>query len=103
MIHLRRCREILGSDCALTDEQIELLRDQLVAFANIALDARLLELRNGTTSALDATVSLIPEEHVEIFERASIMEFDGGMPRAQADESALRDYAWMRRDSGRVN
>jgi hypothetical protein len=57
----------------------------------------------GATSAIDVTVSLIPEEHEEICERASIMEFDGGMPRAQADESALRDCGWMRRDSGRVN
>lgn len=104
MLDLRRCREILGSDCPLSDDQIELLRDQLVALADVALDTKLQDLRNGATSVLDMAVSVVPEEQRrEIGERASIMEFDGGLPRDQAERAALRIWARMQSDSGRIN
>lgn len=35
---MQECRLLLGTDCELTDAQIELLREQLYAVANVALD-----------------------------------------------------------------
>jgi hypothetical protein len=39
MLSLNRCREILGKDCTLTDEELTMLRDQLYVIAEVALDA----------------------------------------------------------------
>jgi hypothetical protein len=92
VVDLRRCREILGPDCSLTDEQLELLRDQLVGLADIALEAG--RGSNGATSGFDTVLSLAPEaQRQEIDERASIMEFDGGLQRALAEEAAFNDFA----------
>ena len=92
MVDLRRCREILGPDCSLTDEQLELLRDQLAGLADIALEAG--RGSKGATNAFETVLSLAPEpQRQEIDERASIMEFDGGLLRALAEEAALNDFA----------
>jgi hypothetical protein len=37
MISIERCRQLLGPDCDLSDEEIEDLRDQAYALANIAI------------------------------------------------------------------
>jgi hypothetical protein len=103
VIDLRRCREILGSDCSLTDEQLELLRDQLAGLADIALEvARGL---NGATSVFDTVFSLVTEaQYQEIAERASIMEFEGGgLHRAQAEKAALNDFARIQTKGEPIN
>jgi hypothetical protein len=102
VIDLRRCREILGSDCSLTDEQLELLRDQLAGLADIALEvARGL---NGATSVFDTVLSLVTEaQYQEIAERASIMEFEGGLHRAQAEKAALNDFARIQTKGEPIN
>jgi hypothetical protein len=38
MLSLRRCRELLGPNCSLTDFQVESLRDEMSAFADILID-----------------------------------------------------------------
>jgi len=104
VIDLRRCRVILGSDCPLTDGQVELLRDQLAAFADIALETAIQELRIGSRDLIGAAARVIPEcQSEEIVERASIMEFDGGVSRAIAENAALRNYATGQRKPGRSN
>jgi hypothetical protein len=102
VVDLRRCREILGSSCSLSDEQIEVLRDQLAALADVGLNGGLPELRNSSTSALDIAGSL-EQQREEIEERASIMEFDGGMQRNQAETAALRSYGRIRRNLKLIN
>jgi hypothetical protein len=37
MISIERCRQLLGPDCDLSDEEIEALRDQAYTLANIAI------------------------------------------------------------------
>lgn len=39
MLSIKRCREILGPGCNLSDEELELLREQLYVIAEMALDA----------------------------------------------------------------
>ena len=39
MLSLRKCREILGPRCTLSDEDLEALRDQLYLVAEISLEA----------------------------------------------------------------
>ena len=37
MITLSKCRQILGKSCALADPELELLRDQFYALADVAI------------------------------------------------------------------
>lgn len=37
MISIERCRQLLGPDCDLSDEELEDLRDQAYTLANIAI------------------------------------------------------------------
>jgi hypothetical protein len=102
VIDLRRCRGILGSDCSLTDEQLELLRDQLAGLADIALEAA--RGLNGATSVIDTVLNVATEaQYQEIAERASIMEFDGGLQRALAEKAALNDFARMQTKDDPIN
>jgi hypothetical protein len=39
VLSLQECRALLGADCELTDSQIDSLRNDLYALANVALDA----------------------------------------------------------------
>lgn len=39
MLTLERCRKILGPECLLSDEELEALRNQLYALADIVLVA----------------------------------------------------------------
>jgi hypothetical protein len=104
MIDLRRCRSILGPDCPLTDGQVELLRDQLAAFADIALETALQEVRNGTADIFSVASSLVPEAHrAQLAERASIAEFEGRARRGQAERTALRDYTRSLEKSERIH
>jgi hypothetical protein len=45
MLTVAACRRLLGSGCTLTDEEIEMLRDELTILADAAIDA-LLEARD---------------------------------------------------------
>ena len=38
LLGITSCRRILGPDCALSDEEIETLRDQLTILADVAID-----------------------------------------------------------------
>lgn len=86
MVSLRRIRELLGPACPETDLEIELLRDQLMLVANAAFDA-----------ALDKGLHMgDDEELLQIAERAAIMEFDGGIQRSKAENTAFQSWAKKR-------
>lgn len=55
---MQKCRLLLGADCELTDSQIELLRYQLYALANVALDA----CREVNEISVDRSRAAVPEE-----------------------------------------
>ena len=122
MLSIRRCRELLGSACLADDSQLEQLRDQAYAIAGVVVD-QYLEHSNKEaatapripkTSGTDATgfasksagfdkaLAMIPDlEQSEVIERAAIMEFEAGLPRAVAEKSAVWD--WGDRKRGAVN
>ena len=37
MLTLKKCRELLGAKCSLSDSEVEILRDQLYALADISM------------------------------------------------------------------
>jgi hypothetical protein len=74
---------LLGPNCPKTDLEIELLRDQLMLVADAALEA-----------ALDKGLRMNAEERrLQIAERAAIMEFDGEIQRAKAEDAAFQSWA----------
>jgi hypothetical protein len=94
VLSLQRCREILGSGCPATNAELESLRDQLMAYADLALEIGGETLRAGTANTFHEKLKLVPDEQrEEILERAAIMEIDGRLRRAEAEEGALQ--AWM--------
>jgi len=46
MLSVRRCRELVGKDCPLNDEELEILRNQFYALARITVS----EFENRTNS-----------------------------------------------------
>ncbi len=84
MRSIRRCRELLDPKCSKTDAEIDHLRDDMMVLADIALDL----LRDSRFKVIT------DEEQMEILERASIMEFDGHMPRVEAENKARE--MWLR-------
>jgi hypothetical protein len=113
MLSLRRCRDVLGSVCSLSDSEIEAVQDQLRILARVALE----EPRGCRTDAVrgprdgetrpsgpkaipsgkhdyfSALLQLVPEdERYSIEERASILEFEAGLHRTDAERSALLEW-----------
>jgi hypothetical protein len=99
---LERCRNILGRDCALDDEQVKRLRDQLYGLADIVID----ELRDQPKikrndgqerGVYKAALGLLPEsEREDVEERAAIIEFEGGVARGEAEQKAILEVVRRR-------
>jgi hypothetical protein len=121
MLSLQRCREILGQDCSLNDEELETLRNQLYGLADVVTTVLDTHLRqNGSLNSLvvkprskntskgsrhpsqekrrfETELALLPEDvRTVILERTSIMEFDGGLARDVAEMAALAEYRGQR-------
>lgn len=106
MLPLQRCREVLGDGFCGSDEQLELLREQLYAIAGAvtALFAR----RPGAPGAevrqpggfQEAVALLSWDERIDLEERAAIYQFDGGQPRDVAERTAFTDYCRRNKRGG---
>lgn len=79
MLSTRRCRELLSAHDHLTDSEVETLRDQLSALAEVLLGA--LPRRSAVVSA---------DRLEELEERAAILEFDAGFSREAAERRAAK-------------
>ena len=126
VLSLQKCRELLSSNSVLSDSSLELLRDQLYAFADIATTELIEQRRNGryenslgrrlqlvavpqalaiTDEAVDFEEFLNPlslDEREESEERAAVMEYDGGLPRKQAERVVMIEH-WRKRKQGEVS
>jgi hypothetical protein len=60
MLDLDQCRQVLGPVCQLSDEELERLRDQLYALADITITAFLERRERHRASALRKTTD--PQE-----------------------------------------
>ena len=93
MLSLQRCREAVGRG---SDAELESLRDQLYALAEVAVSA-FLEFRAGAKGEhqieherFNEAIGLLPSEDAEgAQERAAIVEFDGGQCRDRAERHAI--------------
>lgn len=122
MLSLGRCRELVGKDCRLSDEELKLLAQQLYGLAHVALDsfgaaknpsesgpgkseASKLVKPSGTEhepSFADVLALLPEDDRYAVEERAAIHELDGGCTREQAEKLALDAY-WAIKLTGGTN
>ena len=124
MLSLKKCRELLPADSPESDSELELLRDQLYGLARVAVEACTpLRCRNSQHNAPDGArraigggardnepqeparffaglASLPEDERYEVEERAGIMEFEGGLDRGAAEQSAFSEF-WREKHRGR--
>lgn len=101
MLSLQECRKYLGPTCTLSDSDLELFRDSLYALADIAMKTHP-KLRSPTTTTLSFSPKVVTFEAMlnhlseaeceEAKERVSIMEFEDGLPREEAEKIILSKY-----------
>lgn len=97
MLSVERCREVLGPGCGLSDAELARLRDELYALSTVAVEvardgaraSQRLEVRRRVAGLDDVLVKLPEAERADVIERASIIEFDGGRPRDEAERLAV--------------
>lgn len=123
MLSLQKCRELVGCNSTLSDSSLELLRDQLYAFADIATTEFIEQRRSSCfensfgkglqlvanpealavpseTEDFEEFLRLLPaEEHEESEERAAVLEYDGGLIRNQAERVVMIEH-WQKRRQG---
>ena len=83
MLSLEQCRRILGANCNLNDSELELLRDQLYGLADVSIELFVARKR-GSSEIEKQGLKLSKAEHEKWEERAAILEFDGRLPRSEA-------------------
>lgn len=93
MLSLERCRQLLGSEYALDDEQLRGIRDAVYGLAETVCDDV-----SPPSLMFEKAKRLAPDEDWErIGERAAIYEHEAGLSRDEAERLALRDFL---RDEG---
>ena len=76
MLSITRCREVMGPDCELSDRDLEAVRNQLAAIANIAFSWIRRQRENLVKGGqLGPSLENVPLEfRYEVEERAAIYE-----------------------------
>ena len=90
MLPISTYRKLLGGavSAGLTDQQIENLREGMYALARLGCNS--IGVYKSETSYENAAITTVPERLRDAAEeRAAILQFDGGLSRAKAFETAL--------------
>jgi hypothetical protein len=101
VLTLQQCRKLVGADCDLSDNELEVAREQLYALAALTIDVvtdrkrTRLRLVSPKPSSLPApsfmaALNLIEnDQRNEIEERAAILEYDANLSRDEAERTAI--------------
>ena len=90
MIGLHRCRQILGSNVSVSDDEIAQIREALYALAHIAVDVYAKHPQKTPVPDFEVALrQLRPDARDDIEERAAILEHNGGCDRGFAERHAL--------------
>ena|SRR5687767_881249 len=100
MLSLERCRKILGENAPVADVDLARLRRHIYGLAHAVVS--LVGTRAATREVVDFD-SLLRRQSVEdqeaLLERAAILEFEGGLPRDEAERAAMTDHLRAKRSS----
>lgn len=103
MLSIARCRFLLGTDCKLTDVELEQLRHELYALSDVAVTTfcaqNNLGCRNGSgTGKAPGNFTLIPaSERQALDERAAILEYEAGLKKPEAERQAFGEWVQSKR------
>lgn len=86
MLSSARCRALLGPDYRLTEAQLEQLRQDLYALAEVAVESVPRYQAAPATKAERRAGAASLDEGYEAAERAAILEFDAGLCRSEAED-----------------
>jgi len=93
MLNREKCRLILGDDLNLGDDELDRLRHQLRALAQVAISSAQRHDSRGNAPSSSLGLGDVPEEHrCAVEERAAILEFDAGIGREEAERLACLEH-----------
>jgi hypothetical protein len=107
VLSIQKCRFLLGADCKLTDSQIEQLRREIYAFADIAVETFCAQKtadsgRGAKLESNSGCISAVPgPERDKVEERAAILEYDGNLRRPEAERQAFGEWAQSKKPTDR--
>ena len=103
---LHECRSLLGTNCNLTDAQLERLRLELYALSEVAIGAFCAQAsepmgNDSNARTVPSMLSQVPEnERVEVEKRAAILEYELGRKRSEAERQAFGEWAHSEKPAG---
>jgi hypothetical protein len=104
---LQKCRSLLGTDCKLTDAELEQLRHELYVVAEVAISDFCVTRKAGSSNgskaqSVSSCLSAIPEpERHTVEERAAILEFEAHLRKPEAERQAFGEWAQSKRPPGK--
>ena len=93
MLSVVQCRDILGASAPTVDAEVEQLRDALYMVAQVWIDGGAKSFRSPFA---ESVTGLSEDEWVDIEERVAVMEVDGGLTRAEAEQAVLAAFTRQR-------
>ncbi len=99
MLSLQECRSLLGADCKLNDAELEQLRHELYAVADVAVGAFCAQKRSGSANGSKSQIvsgclgGIPEEERPAVEERAAILEFEAHLKKPEAERQAFGEWA----------
>ena len=104
MLTLQKCRSLLGTDCKLTDAELEQVRQEMYAFADIALESFCASKTPGSGPPVQSCLDVIPDQEREIVaERAAILEFEAHLKKPEAERQAFGEWVQARKGPARAS
>lgn len=101
MLTLQRCRSLLGIDCKLTDAELEQLRQELYAYADIALESFRASKTPRVGPIVESCLDAIPDDEREtVAERAAILEYEGNLKKPEAERQAFGEWVQSKKPPG---
>ena len=90
---MQKCRSLLGADCKLTDAELEQLRQEMYAYAGIALESFRASKMPGVVSGVQSCLEAVPEpEREAVAERAAILEYEANLTKPEAERQAFGEW-----------
>jgi hypothetical protein len=98
LLDLEKCRALLGTDCKLTDSQLEQLRQEIYVLSDVVLESFCAQKlsaagRTGKSQNISGCLNGIPHpEREAVEERAAILEFERGLNRPEAERQVFGEW-----------
>jgi hypothetical protein len=102
VLTLQKCRSLIGTDCKLTHAELEQLRQEMYAYADVAIESLCASRKPGACPTGESCLEAIPiEEREAVAERAAILEYEGNLTKPEAERQAFGEWVRAKNLPGR--